>query len=282
MTDDLTHPAARRVIEEGQDLLGCKVEFGSPETHHSQVAIYLHSMAVYAAVSELYPEIKPAVCAGLSLGEFTAVTVAGLLSFEQCLPLVAARGRLMSEACEQTKGAMAAVIGMDDEVVEQVCAPIEGLWVANYNAPGQVVISGTKEGVEAGIAALKEAGARRLVPLEVHGAFHSGLMESARVGLAKEVDQLEFGSLQETNLVMNVPGGYVRDGFADNMIAQVTHSVRWRQGVEAMVAAGVETFIEMGPGSTLAGMNRRIAKGATTISLDKMSDLEKLEELACV
>lgn len=280
----------RALIDEGCEILGRDLRpilFEGPEseltaTHNSQVAIYLHSMAMVRHLQKVRPEIVPAVCAGLSLGEFTAITVAGLLSFADCLRLVQARGRLMSQACEERKGGMAAILGLEDGEVDRVVADLnlpDELWVANYNTPGQVVISGTVEGVERGMAALKEAGARRALALQVHGAFHSGLMESARVGLAAEIDRLSFSPRLERGLVMNVPGGYVdrSELVAPYLIDQVTHSVRWRQGVEAMVEAGVTYFIEMGPRKSLAGMNQRIAKGVTTVSLDKPGDLEQLE-----
>lgn len=288
-----TFSEAREVIDLGCDILGRdlkRIMFQGPEeeltaTHNSQVAIYLHSMAMAAVVRSQFPSLQSSVVAGLSLGEFTAVTVSGRLSFEECLPLVQARGQFMSDACEERPGGMAAIIGLDDEVVERVVADLripDQLWIANYNCPKQLVISGTKEGIERGMAALKEAGARRALPLQVHGAFHSGLMASAQSRLAELVEELAFQS-SGVDLVMNVPGDFVQseERVARHMIDQVTRSVRWKQGIERMAEGGVELFIEMGPGQTLAGMNKRIGVEGLTLSLDRPEDLDKLGEVCC-
>lgn len=285
-----TFAEAREVIDFGCDILGRDLKrlmFEGPEeeltaTHNSQVAIFLHSMAMVAVVRAQFKELEPLVVAGLSLGEFTAVTASGRLSFEQALPLVQARGRYMSDACEETKGGMAAIIGLDDELVERVVAELRmprDLWIANYNCPKQLVISGTLRGIERGVEKLKEVGARRALPLQVHGAFHSGLMSSAQDRLAERVDALEFAA-SGIDLVMNVPGDYVQseEEVARHMIDQVTHSVRWKQGVERIVEQGIDLFVEMGPGQTLAGMNRRIGADLVTLSLDRPEDLDKLEE----
>jgi [acyl-carrier-protein] S-malonyltransferase len=287
-----TFAEAREVINFGCEILGRDMKrlmFEGPEeeltaTHNSQVAIFLHSMAMVAVVRAQFKGVEPQVVAGLSLGEFTAVTASGRLSFEQMVPLVQARGRFMSDACEETKGGMAAIIGLDDEVVERVVAELRmpnDLWIANYNCPKQLVVSGTIRGIERGVEKLKEAGARRALPLQVHGAFHSGLMAKAQSRLAEKVNQIEFAK-SDIDLVMNVPGDYVQseNEVARHMIDQVTHSVRWKQGIERIAERGVDLFVEMGPGQTLAGMNKRISVEAVTLSLERPEDLDKLAEIA--
>lgn len=281
--------AARLTMEEADDLLDrdlSKIILEGPETaltetKNSQTGIYVVSVAILRVLQEMI-DFKPAVCAGLSLGEYTALTASETLSFIHCLPLVQRRGELMNEACQKEVGTMAVVIGMDAEVVEKIVKEVHlphDLWVANFNCPGQVVISGTAKGIEAGTAALKAHGAKRVLPLQVQGAFHSGLMRSAEEKLAPAIKSapLVNGS---TELVMNVPGDFVTDTNAmrENLIKQVTHSVRWEQGVRAMERSGVDLYIEMGPGKTLAGMNKRIGLQAPTLSIETVADLDLLHK----
>ena len=193
---------ARMTFEEADDLLGdslSKIILNGPadvltETHHSQVGIYVTSLAILRVLQELY-EIKPHICAGLSLGEYSALTAAGYLSFSQALPLVKKRGLFMSQACEMTKGTMAVVMGLEADIVEKCVKDVnlpDDLWVANYNCPGQIVISGTQKGIAAGTEALKAHHAKRILPLQVHGAFHSGLMKSAQDKLAPFIYETAF------------------------------------------------------------------------------------------
>jgi [acyl-carrier-protein] S-malonyltransferase len=263
---------ARETFEEADEWLGeklSKIIFEGPEevlnqTKYSQLAIFVVSMAILRTL-----DLKPDVCAGLSLGEYTALCASGRLGFKETLLLIKERARLMNEACEKVPGTMAAVLGMDAEAIEEA---VKGLvWVANYNAPGQTVISGTKEGVEKAAIILKEKGAKRVIPLVVHGAFHSGLMQVAQDGLKPFVDRIQLKE-SEIDFVMNVPGDFVKEGIKKNLIEQVTHSVRWQQGIEAMKKAGVELFIEIGCGKTLTGLNKKM--GANTISIEKVTDLE--------
>lgn len=282
--------AARLTFEEGDDLLKNSLsslilngpEASLMETRHSQLAIYLVSMAILRVVQELY-EIRPFVCAGLSLGEYTALTAGEWLSFRQTLPLVEQRGLLMHRACQTHPGAMVVVTGLETSVVEKMVKEINlphALWIANYNCPGQVVLSGTGQGIEAATLAAQAAGAKRVLPLNVEGAFHSGLMQSAAEALATLVQRAPLAQ-GTARLVMNVPGDFVDDmsSIKRFLSEQVSHSVRWERGIRAMQEAGVDLFVEFGPGKTLAGMNKRIGLQAPTISIEKIEDLTALEKL---
>lgn len=276
-------PICRQTFEEADDLLGeslSSIIFQGPEesltlTKNSQLAIFVNSVAILRAIQQQMPDLKPFVTAGLSLGEYTALFASGRLGFKETLFLVRERARLMNEACERTSGTMAAVLGMSPADVEMALSPLQNVWVANYNCPGQIVISGTREGVEQGSLALKAAGAKRILPLTVHGAFHSGLMQSAQDALAPFILQApiqESGAL----LVMNAPGGFVEktDDVRRYLTSQVTQSVRWEQGIRAMDAAGVDVYLEIGCGKTLAGMNKKIGVKGIAISIEKMTDLD--------
>jgi len=175
---------------------------------------------------------------------------------------------------------MAAVLGSEAKVVEKVCQETDGVWIANFNCPGQIVISGTKAGVEKAAAALKAAGAKRVLPLTVHGAFHSGLMKLAQEGLAPFIAAAPIVE-SAVGFVMNVPGDFVHstDEIRRNLTQQVTHSVRWEQGIRSM--AGIELFLEIGCGKTLAGLNKKIGVAAATVSIDKVEDLERIGEVLC-
>lgn len=273
---------AKETFQEADELLNqnlSKTIFEGPEelltqTEQAQVAIFVTSIAILRTVQQQLPLLSADVCAGLSLGEYTALCASGRLSFKEALFLVRERGRLMNEACEQTAGAMAAVLGLGAPAVIEALKGIQGVWVANYNGPGQTVISGTKEGVERGALALKEKGAKRVLPLTVHGAFHSGLMRSAQEGLAPWIER---APIQESKIafVMNVPGAFVNTipEIRRYLISQVTQSVCWEQGISAMKAAGVESFLEIGCGKTLTGLNRKMDISSAA-SIEKVTDLE--------
>lgn len=280
--------AARLIFEEADDLLQRSIskiilqgpENALTETRNSQTGIYIASIAILKVMQELH-DLQPYVCAGLSLGEYTALAAAEWLPYKQGLPLVQHRGEFMNEACEATQGTMAVIMGLDAAQVEEILRAVNlpnDLWVANFNCPGQVVISGTIKGVEAGIAAAKERNAKRVLPLQVHGAFHSGLMKKAKEKLTPYLKDAPIVK-SETAMVMNVPGGFV-SGIEDvrkNLIDQVTNSVRWEQGIRAMDKDGVDLYIEFGPGKTLSGMNKRIGVNAPTISIEKVEDLAQLK-----
>jgi len=282
--------AARLTLEEADTILErplSKIILDGPEellteTRNSQTGIYVASMAIFRVVKELY-NIQPFVTAGLSLGEYSALTAGDWLSFIDTLPLVQRRGDAMNTACEETVGAMAVVIGLEAHLVEEAVREANcpnDLWIANFNCPGQIVLSGTVKGIEAGSQMVKDKGAKRVLPLKVHGAFHSGLMVKAEESLSPFINQTSFvkGS---SSLVMNVPGDFVQEisQVRNNLIKQVTNSVRWEQGIRAMEEQGVDLFIEFGPGKTLSGMNKRIGVTAPTISIEKVEDLETLSNL---
>lgn len=271
--DHLLRRALSRIVHEGP-------EETLTETQNSQVGIYVDSMAIFRVLQEQFPQLHPTFCAGLSLGEYSALTASKRLDFEPCLHLVDHRGRFMSEACEATKGTMAVVMGLEAAQVEELVRELNlphDLWVANLNCPGQVVISGTVKGIEKGTEKAKACGARRVLPLKVHGAFHSGLMQEAEDRLREFVEKAPLQE-SEIELVMNVPGDFVKDlgSIRKHLTKQVTQSVRWEQGVRAMMREAVDLFVEVGCGKTLAGMNKRIGVTAPTVNVDRVGDLEAL------
>lgn len=281
---------ARKTFEEADEILGYKISdiiFEGPNeklvrTEYSQLAIFIVSVAIFRVVQSMVPALVPTMCAGLSLGEYSALFASGRVSFKDALQVVQKRASFMNEACEKTKGTMAAVLGLDVDTIRAEISslnPPHDIWVANYNCPGQTVISGSKEGVELAAGVLKEKGAKRVLPLQVHGAFHSGYMKEAQDKLAPHIAKLV---LQESNteLVMNVPGNFVKeeDEIRKNLLEQVTHSVCWQQGIEAMRATGVDLYIEFGPGKTLSGMNKKMGVSDKTLSVNTIADLERLIE----
>lgn len=282
---------ARETFEEADELLGRKLSsiiLNGPadlltETKNSQIGIYTASMAILRVLSKLFPTLKPSICSGLSLGEYTAITAAGMVQFTDAVPLVQSRGHYMNEACEQQQGAMAVVLGLDAEAVEALVKEVnlpKDLWAANFNCPGQVVISGTSRGIEVAAIAAKSRGAKRVLPLQLHGAFHSGLMQSAEERLAEHIMRTPFKE-SPVELVMNVPGDFVKDIFQikQNLISQVTSPVRWEQGVRHMMEAGTDLFIEMGCGKTLSGFNKRISTATPILSIEKIEDLDQIPQI---
>lgn len=255
---------AARLMESAAGILGFDIlpimfegtEEALRSTRVTQPAIYIHSVA-QALCGELE---QPDMAAGHSLGEFSALAAAGVFCFEEGLRLVQARAEEMQKCCEKTPGTMAAVIGLAAETVERICAETEGVVVpANYNCPGQIVISGEKAAVERAIPAMKAAGARRALPLNVGGAFHSPLMESAREALAVAIDAIPFRA-PAFPVYQNVSAKAERDPerIKANLLLQLTSPVRWTACVEAMAADGAVDFVEVGPGEVLGGLIRRI------------------------
>jgi len=277
---------SREVFQLANETLGAPLSeliFGGPQeeltlTRNSQPAIYVESLALLAVVREQFPDLKPVACAGLSLGEYSALCAAERLDFISGLKLVQARGLFMDEAAKKYKGTMAAVLGMTPAAVAEGIIGIEGVWVANLNCPMQVVISGTESGVAAAGVKLKEVGAKRVIPLDVAGAFHSGLMEEARVRLAPLIEEAPLRT-SSIELAMNVPGKPVVESaeMRAALIAQVTSPVRWEDDVRSL--SGIDLFIEIGPGTTLSGMNRKMGLTATTVNVDKVADLEALDKV---
>ena len=259
-------PAAKALFDKADEVLGFKISeimFGGTDeelrqTKVTQPAVFLHSVAAAVALGD---EFQPDMVAGHSLGELSALVASGAIDFEAGLRLVYARALAMQAACEAVPSTMAAVLGLPDEVVEQVCEGVEGVVAANYNCPGQVVISGTIEGVKEASAKLKEAGAKRALPLAVGGGFHSPCMESARVSLAEAIEQTEFRT-PRCPVYQNVDARphTSPEEIKANLVAQLTSPVRWTQSVQAMAADGAEEFVELGPGKVLQGLIAKIVK----------------------
>lgn len=230
-------------------------------TRVTQPAVFLHSVCLGKSV--IASQGVPDMVAGHSLGEFSALVAAGVLSFEDGLTLVAKRAAAMQKCCEAVPGAMAAIIGLPDETVEQICGQTEGIVVAaNYNSEGQVVISGTKEAVELACAKAKDAGARRALPLAVSGAFHSPLMEPAREELALAIKAAVFSApLCPVYQNVSAKGESDAEVIKENLLSQLTSPVRWTQTVRNMAADGAGSFLEIGPGAVLQGLVRRTIGG---------------------
>ena len=256
---------AREMMDQANEILGFPITdimFGEDAealkaTRVTQPAIFLHSV-VLARCSGLE---APAMVAGHSLGEFSALAAAGAMDFEDALRLVAVRASAMQKCCEQVPGTMAAVIKLPTETVEEICASCAGLVIpANYNSEGQIVISGEAEAVAEACAKMKEAGAKRALPLAVSGAFHSPLMEPARLELAEAIDKTPF-LVPVCPIYQNVTALPSTDPevIKDNLLRQLTSPVRWTQTVQNMVADGADSFLEIGPGTVLQGLVKRIA-----------------------
>ena len=273
---------ARGVFDEATRLLG----FSVPElcfepndrldiTEYTQAAMVTTSIAMMKVFMER-TGIRPDVAAGLSLGEYCALAAAGVMSEADAITTVRQRGILMQEAVPTGVGAMAAVLAMDAAAIETVIAPIEGVQIANYNCPGQIVISGLKEAVETAGEKLKEAGAKRVIPLNVSGPFHSRMLTEAGRKLGEVLEKTEVHT-PRIPYVANVTAQYVTDAAQVKPLLeqQVYSSVRWQQSVETMLADGVDTFIEIGPGKTLSGFVKKISRDVKVLNIEKMQDLEK-------
>ena len=285
-------PIARQTFEEADNFLKTpfsKLIFEGPAaeltlTKNSQIAIYIVSVAILRVVQQQYPDLQPSVCAGLSLGEYTALTAAGKISFTDCLDLVRTRAEAMHKACEETAGTMQVVLGMTEEVVETILRELNlHVWVANINCPGQVVIAGTLEACAIAAETLKQKGAKRVLPLDVSGAFHSALMLSAQKTLAAKIATVPFQT-SAIEIVMNVPGDFVdKDPVMRHvLIDQVVRPVRWEKGIRKMMESQIDVYIEMGPGKTLSGMNKRIGVAEPIFSIEKVADLEQMESYATI
>ena len=267
-----TNPAAREMLERANEILGFRITDimfeGTAEdlkqTKVTQPAIFLHSVVM----AKCLPDFEPEMVAGHSLGEFSALVAAGAMDFEEGLKLVSIRARAMQKACEMNPGAMAAVLMLDSETIERICEETEGIVVAaNYNCEGQVVISGEKTAVETACVRLKEAGARRALPLPVGGAFHSPLMEPARAELAEGIEKAVFKT-PICPVYQNVTAKPSTDPteIKSKLLSQLTSPVRWTQSVQNMIADGADTFIELGPGKVLQGLVAKIAKDQVTLT----------------
>jgi [acyl-carrier-protein] S-malonyltransferase len=263
-------PQARELFEQANSILGFRITdlmfSGTDEdlrqTKVTQPAIFLHSVILAATLGEKF---RPEMVAGHSLGEFSALVASKALSFADGLRLVSARAQAMQKACEKEPSTMAAILGLDDAKVEEICKSIEEVVVpANYNSPGQLVISGSIRGIEVACEKLKAAGARRALPLKVGGAFHSPLMEPARVELADAITATHF-STPLCPIYQNATAERVTEPakIRENLIAQLTAPVLWTQIVQQMITDGATEFIEVGPGNVLQGLILKIGKDVT-------------------
>ncbi|MDD2298341.1 MAG: ACP S-malonyltransferase [Fermentimonas sp.] len=264
-----TSALAKEMFEKANEILGFRITdlmfSGTDEdlkqTKVTQPAIFLHSVILAKTIGE---EFKPDMTAGHSLGEFSALVAAGALSFEDGLKLVYSRALAMQKACEANPSTMAAILALPDEKVEEICESIDDVVVpANYNCPGQIVISGTISSIEKACELMKEAGAKRALPLKVGGAFHSPLMEPARVELSEAIESTSF-STPVCPVYQNVTtkGETDPEVIKKNLIAQLTSPVKWTQSVQNMIADGATEFVELGPGSVLQGLISKIDKSA--------------------
>lgn len=279
---------ARETFEEADEQLGrplSRLIFEGPTTDltltkNSQIAIYVVSVAIWRVLQEQFGGIKPAVCAGLSLGEYTALTGAERLMFSDGIDLVQARGLYMHQASVRHPGTMAVCLNMPLTLVEEIVAEVHQqhpVWVANLNCPGQVVISGSREGVKLAGEKLKLKGAKRVLALDVSGAFHSGLMEEAKQELEKKLAMVPIHE-SDIDVVLNVPGDFVNSAaeIRQFLIDQVVSPVLWEKGIRKMDEEGIDLYIEIGCGKSLGGMNRKIGVKGTTLSVDKVEDLEEV------
>ena len=275
----------REIFDRASELLG----FSMPElcftendrldiTEYTQAAMVTTSIAMMKVLME-ETGIRPDVAAGLSLGEYCALYAAGVMSADDAITTVRQRGILMQEAVPVGVGAMAAVLAMAAEKIEEGLKDIPDVWIANYNCPGQIVISGKKEAVELACEKLKEAGAKRTVMLNVSGPFHSGMLAEAGEKLGEFLENVEISDPQ-IPYVANVTASYVTDkAEVKSLLArQVSSSVRWEQSVRAMLADGVDTFVEIGPGKTLAGFMRKITRDAKVVNIETLQDVKALKE----
>ncbi|MBM1106020.1 ACP S-malonyltransferase [Aurantibacter crassamenti] len=270
------YPLAKELFNSANDILGFSITdimfSGTTEelkqTNVTQPAIFLHSVILGKVCGDNF---KPDMVAGHSLGEFSALVANGSLSFEDGLTLVAKRAEAMQKACEIQPSTMAAVLGLEDSIVEKICQEIDGVVVAaNYNCPGQLVISGEIEAINTACEKMKEAGARRALVLPVGGAFHSPLMEPAREELASAIEMTQFKK-PSCPIYQNVPTTSVNDSdeIKKNLISQLTAPVKWTQSVQNMIKDGATLFTEVGPGKVLQGLVRKIDSNPETTSISK-------------
>ena len=283
-----TYETAKKVYEQASAATGLNIEelcFTENEqlniTEYTQVAMLATEVAMLKVIEE--KGLKADVCAGLSLGEYGALAAANVMELTDLFKVIRKRGLYMQEAYP-VGGAMTAVLGMDADKIREICEQTEGIvTVANYNCPGQIVITGEEQAVAKATEALSAAGAKRCIPLKVSGPFHSALLTDAGKKLAGELADVKLNN-PAIPYVCNVDASYVTDAesIKDLLEKQVSSSVCWQQSVEKMIADGVDTFIEIGPGKTLTGFMRKIDKTAKVMNVETVADLEKvLEEIAC-
>jgi [acyl-carrier-protein] S-malonyltransferase len=277
--------AAKAVFDQADSALGwsiCEICFEGPvekltESKYCQPAIYTMSCAALAAFKEKFADVEPLACAGLSLGEYAALSAGEAFSFTDGLKLIARRGELMDIACNETNGGMASVLGGDEAIIREVCAEC-GIDVANFNSPGQIVISGEKDKVKAAVEELKARGLRKVIPLNVAGAFHSQLMAGAgkKLGEVLAATPLTMPKIPVYHNFSAAPAATV-DELRANLQAQVAGSVRWEECVRNMIAAGGDTMIEFGPGNVLTGLLRRTDGEVKYFNVNSKESLDNLD-----
>ena len=280
-----TFPCAKEMIDLAEKVSGIPMKellFEENEniniTKYTQIAMLADELAIWSVLRE--KGVESAVNAGLSLGEYAALIASGVMTPEDAFRVVTKRGEFMQEAVP-TGGAMTAVLGADTAVIENICKETEGIVsIANYNCPGQIVITGEQKAVDTAAAALKEAGAKRCTPLNVSGPFHSAMLLPAGEKLAAELDQVEIHKIA-VPYITNVTADYVTDSsqVKELLKKQISSSVCWQQSVERMIADGVEAFIEIGPKKSLCGFMKRIDKTVPAYHVDKVTDLESVLEV---
>jgi len=277
------HPTAKALFAQADEALGydlTSICFDGPEdeltkTENAQPGIYLVSWIALQLLKEQAPDLEFGATAGLSLGEFTALAAAGAMSFEDGLRVVRQRGRFMPEACDETQGGMAAIIGLDEAQTREVC-DAAGVTLANLNCPGQLVISGAADKIEAACEAAKEKGAKRALPLTVAGAYHSPLMAGAQPKLKAELDAITINA-PSVPVISNVTAEAhgAPDQIAPLLVDQVTSSVRWEESIRLLMSQGFTRFIELGPGNALTGFMRRIDRKTEIHNIADCASLEK-------
>ncbi len=246
-------------------------------TQYTQAAMVTTSMAMERVIEE--QGLHPDIAAGLSLGEYCAIATAGAMSLQDAVVTVRKRGLLMEEAVPEGQGGMAAVLGMEAKVIEQIIEPIGQVSIANYNCPGQIVITGMRQSLDTAMEALKEAGAKRVVELVVSGPFHSEMLREAGQKLAAELEHVELKNLK-IPYVTNVTAETVTDiaPIKELLAKQIASPVRWQQSVERMIADGVDTFVEIGPGRTLTGFMKKINRDVTVYNIETVADMNQVLE----
>ena len=277
-------PLAKEVFDKSCEILGQDMKhicFEENElldrTDYTQAALVTTCMAMTKEI--MARGLTPDMTAGLSLGEYCAITTAGGMELEDAIKMVWLRGNLMHNAVPEGKGGMAAVLGLSGEAVNEAIAYMEGVYVANYNCPGQIVITGEETAVAAAVEALNAAGARRVIPLKVSGPFHCELLKGAGEKLGQELEKVEIQSFT-VPYVTNVTAQYVTgpEQVKELLVSQVSSSVRWQQCVEQMIDDGVDTFIEIGPGKTLTGFLKKINRNVKALHVEKTEDLDEVRK----
>ncbi len=280
------YPIAKKYYDQAEDILKTPIKeicFNGPEdklkaTENTQPAILLISYVVYKILES--EGLVSDTFAGFSLGEYSALTSAGIIKFEDAIKLVRDRGLIMDEAVKGIDGGMAAILGLEDEQVEEICSKVEGLVVpANYNCPGQLVISGEKSAVEKACDLAESMDAKRTVILNVSGPFHSPLLEKASENLKKVLDKIEFLPMGSKKILSNVTANYhVEAQIKEALVRQMYSPVRWRKTIENLISEGYDTFIEIGPGKTLSGFMKSIDRSKTALNSGNVETIQKTLE----